>query len=315
MARSGSKNFSYTRNDIINAALRKTGEYDPGETPGADEVADAAFALNAVQQDFAMEGGNIWLREELTLFVQKGQLKYDVGSTGDHVTSSYVETTLSADEASGQTEISVTAETGMTVGDYIGIKLDDGSIHWSTIDSLGVLTIDDATDGAASSGNKVYTYTTKAYRPHSVLSDSISRRDTSIIDTTVTLIGEEEYRNLSQKAQEGATTQAFYKATLDDGSMYLWPTGDGTTDKIVFIAHYYPDDFDVASDNPDFPVEWANALIWGLAAELGAEYGISQRRQIYLEKKAEKKLQAALDFDVENAPVQFAADRHNEGYL
>jgi hypothetical protein len=310
MARSGSKNFTYTRNDIIKAALRKIGEYDPGESPGADEVADAAFALNGLIQDFIVEGADIWLREELTLFVQKGQALYSVGPSGDHVTSSYGETTLSADEASGETVLSVTSVTGMVVGDYIGVKIDDGSIHWSTISSIGAstVTIASATDGAASSGNKVYFYTTKSFRPHSVLSDAIVRRSTSGIDSSITLVGEEEYYTLSDKDQSGVPTLAFYKATLDSGSMRLWPAGDGTDDKVVFIANYYPDDFDAASDNADFPVEWCNALIWGLAAELAPEYGVSERRIMYIEKKAAQKLQGVLDFDVENAPVQFEAD-------
>ena len=309
MARSGSKNFSYTRNDIINAALRKIGEYDPGETPGSDEVQDAAFSLNSLIQDFVTEGADIWLREELTLFVQKSQQKYLIGLTGDHVTPSYQETTLSAAAASAATLLTVTSNTGVTVGDYIGVKVDDGSIHWTTVASLGTLTITltTALDAAAASGNKVYSYTTKAYRPHSVLSDSMSRRY-SDIDTTITLIGEEEYRGLSSKTQTGVPTQAFFRASLDNSSLYLWPTGDGTVDKVVFIANYYPDDFDSAADSPDFPVEWVNALVWGLAAELGPEYGVSERRQRMIENRAERKLQTLLDFDVENAPVTFEAD-------
>jgi hypothetical protein len=83
-----------------------------------------------------------------------------------------VETTLSAAEASGQTVISVTSSTGMTAADVVGIKMDDDTIHWSTIASVdsGVqITIDDATDDTAASGNKVYAYTTTAGRPTKIV--------------------------------------------------------------------------------------------------------------------------------------------------
>jgi hypothetical protein len=311
MARSGSKNFSYTRNDIINAALRKIGEYDPGETPGGNEVADAAFALNMLVQDYMVEGADIWLREELTLFVQKSQQKYSIGLTGDHVTASYVETTLNGALATSDTAAVVDSITGVAASDYVGVKLDDGSIHWTTVNgppATLTITLTTGVASAAADGNEVYAYTTKAYRPHSILSESISRRSTTDVDTTITLIGEEEYRNLTQKTQTGIITQIFYKAMLDDGSLYAWPTGEGTVDKVVFIANYYPDDFDSASDNADFPVEWGNALVYGLAASLGTEYGVPDKKQRYLEAKADKRLQSVLDFDVENAPISFARD-------
>jgi len=311
MATSGSKNFLYTRNSIIEAALRKIGEYDPGEPVPQDELADAVFALNTVIQDFTVNGADIWLRQELTVFINKGQELYAIGETGDNVTESYVETALSAGTSLGNNNISVTSITGFTAGDYLGIKKDDGFIFWTTVASAvaNTITLTDVIDGTASAGKKVYGYTTKAFRPHALLDDANNRKSDDGTETTIDLIGEQEYRNLSQKAQLGQVNQIFYKATLGNGSLYAWPTGDGNGDKLSLVANYYPDEFISATDSPEFPSQWASALIWGTAAELGPEYGISERRQRVLEAKSVVKLNNALDFDIENASVIFGRSR------
>lgn len=311
MATSGSKNFSVTRNDIINSALRKLGEFDSSEAPGGDETADASQALNILINELSgVAGADIWLRQEITLFIQKSQESYQIGSTGDHVTSSYVETTLSADASSGTNSITLTSITDVTAADYVGIKMDDGSIHWTTVANLAnPMTIDDVTDDDAASGNAVYFYTTKAYRPHTLL--YALRRDGSDYDISIELIGDNEYRFLSQKGQTGVPNQVHYRQTLTNGTLFVWPTGDGDTDKIVLTAQYYPDDFDAASDNPEFPIEWTSALIWGLADSLSAEYGLSDREQKTIAQRSQAKINQALDADTENASVQFTVN--NEG--
>jgi len=308
MATSGSKNFSLTRNDIINAALRKIGEYDKGETPSGPETADASEALNVLVNELAgVHGADIFLRTELTLFLQKGQAKYLLGPSGDHVTESYVETELAAARVLGSQTMLVDSEVGISAGDYIGIKLDDGSIDWTTVNgtpTLGSITIVDGLTSPADVDNKVYAYTTKAYRPIALF--AALRRDSSDLDNEIILIGEKEYFDLTDKSSEGVPNSISYRASLDSGALFVWPTGDGATDKIVSIAHYYPDDFDAASDNAQFPVEWSSALIWGLAAELGPEYGLPEREQMKNFNIAAAKRERALDADFENASVIFA---------
>jgi hypothetical protein len=127
MAVSGSKNFSITRSDIIEAALRKLGAYDQGEAIDGNEASAANMALNLMVKEWVAEGVDIFLRTESTLFLQPDTQTYNLST--DHITDSYVETTLSAAEASGQTIISVTSSTGMTAADNIGIKMDDNTIH------------------------------------------------------------------------------------------------------------------------------------------------------------------------------------------
>lgn len=312
MATSGSKNYSITRADIVEAALRKQGVYDQGESIPGSESAAADQALNLVIKEWVSRGIDLWLRQEITLFLQPNQKSYQLGtSSTDHATESYVETALSQAYSTAATTLNVTSTAGMTAADNIGIKIDDDSIHWDTVasvDTATTVTITTGLDGAAASGNKVYAYTTKAGRPQKLI--TAYRRDTSDNDTQVDLIGELEYQAQSNKGSEGPPVQIWYRPTLDTGTLHVWPVDGGSTwDKLVVIGQSIPDDMDAAANNPEFPIEWGNALIWSLAADLSFEYGLPRADRIDLFNIAEKKLENLLDYDVENASVQIALER------
>jgi len=311
MAVSGSKNFSVTRSDLIEIALRKIGAYDQGEAVSGDETAAASLALNLIVKELVIEGADIFLRAESILFLQPDTQSYDL-TTAEITDTITAETTLSAAEASGQTVISVTSSTGMTAADRVGIKIDDNTIHWTTIvtvDSSTQITITTATDGAAASGNKVYTYTTKSDKPNKII--FAFRRDVNDFDTEIALIGENEYRRQSNKKSDGPPVEVWFnpQGNQSVAKLHVWPDNGGATwDKIVLITQLAPDDFDASSDNPDFPVEWSNALAWRLAAELSFEYGIPNVDRQGLWAIANAKIGDALDYDTENAPVIFAQD-------
>ena len=308
MAVSGSKNYAITRADIIEASLRKLGVFDAGESISGNETSSASIALNLMVKEWVARGVDIWLRDEITLFLQPDTQSYSLGTT--YATSSYVETTLSAAEAISSTVMNVTSSTGMTAGDYIGIKLTSNAIHWTTIvsvDSSSQVTITTGLASAAASGKKVYAFTTLAGRPTKIV--NAYRRDKNGYDTFVDLIGESEYFEQSNKASEGPPVEAWYQPTLTTGTLYVWPVdGGANVDKLVLSAQYYPDDFDAASDNPQFPIEWGSTLVWSLAAELSSEYGIPEREQGRLWQIAEHKLNELLDFDVENSDVEFGLE-------
>jgi hypothetical protein len=308
MAVSGSKDYSITRTDIVNAALRKIGGYDSGETLDPSDSADAVLALNLMVKEWSARGIDLPWREDITVFLQPDTQSYAIGPTGDESTASYVETTLSAATITGATTISLSSTSGMSVSDRIGIKLDSGTIHWTTITNVAGTTINTGLASAAASGNRVYAYTTKAHRPQRVL--YAHRRDSNSIDTPVDLIGEIAYRNLSNKGSDGPVNQIYYAPTLTNGTLYVWPAGGSVSnlDKLILIAQYAVDDFDTASNNPQFPIEWGNALIWNLAAELAPEYPVSLKERQLITIQAGEKLQTLLDYDIENASVIFSRE-------
>lgn len=93
-------------------------------------------------------------------------------------------TTLSGDEALGQTELSVTSNAWFAANDGIGITLSGGTVQWTTVAATGAgtVTVNDALTGAASSGAVVYKHIAKV--------GILSLRSICEIDTNTYLVGE-----------------------------------------------------------------------------------------------------------------------------
>ena len=75
-------------------------------------------------------------------------------------------TTLTATEPNTETSMAVTSGTGTANGDIIGVMLDSGSIHWTTISSGGgttTIVLTSGLTGQATSGNRVYVFRWKSY--------------------------------------------------------------------------------------------------------------------------------------------------------
>jgi hypothetical protein len=127
-------------------------------------------------------------------------------------------------------------------------------------------------------------------------------------DVPVNLIGEKEYQRLSRKHQTGPTTNVWYKPMDEYGELYVWPTGDDNYTDLVMQCRFHVDDMDTVSDNPAFPIEWANAIIFCLAHDLAPEYGVDQRKRIEMYTIGQGKLETLLDHSQENANVVFTID-------
>jgi len=311
MATSGSINFGMTRDDIIRGALKKLGAYDASDSIPADELEDAAFALNAVTKELMAEGEiGLWVRQRMTLFIQSAQEDYTIGSgSTDHATTSYTETTTSAAASDGATSISVTSATGFVVGYYIGVEVDDGSIHLTTIASISSTTIGltAAIDDDAASGNNVYVYQTKASFFKKVFSaETLSDDD---IATPMDVVAYSDYEDLSQKASTGQPTMASWQPNLTSGTLFVWPTGGASgINKIELTVDRTIEDFDAASNDMDFPIEWGNVLVWLLAADLASDYGLTLQDRQWLRVEAERKKERALQYGQDQGSVSFGVD-------
>ena len=281
MPSSNSVDFSVSRNDIITAAYQEIGVYRVGQTLSSDDITLAATRLNMqVKQwqgvsDFA-PGLKEWSRKRGYVFLQTGQASYSLGPSGDNATSSYSRTTISTAEASGQTVLSVTSTTGMTAADIIGIVLDTGAIHWTTIVSTGAgptVTITTQISSAAAAGNYVYWYTTKMRQPVEILTASL--RDENTKDTPLYIMRSiEEYESISDKTADSDPTSLYYEFQLTNGVMYLDAEPNDVTKVIRLVFLSAIEDFDATSDTPDYPQVWYLALTLQLAKLLAPVFGV-----------------------------------------
>lgn len=301
MASTNSYNFVQTRDNIIADAHLYVGAIGEGESPSANQVTEAARMLNMLVKLRAADGMPLWAMKRATILPNN-----DVSSmtTVSHITSSYVSTTISADEAAAQTVLSITSTTGMTAADQIGIELDSGNMHWTTISSVDSSTQVTITSGlatAAASGNRVFTYTASSGRIGRPLR-VVEANALNVVSNTsweINLITRQEYYAIGGRTSEGVINQLYYEPGLGTavadptssttwyGTFYFYPRfQDGKT--VIEFTYQRPfQDFDAAGDHPDFPQEFYLPLTLELAALLGPKFGLpmEERARLFQEAK------------------------------
>ena len=280
MASSGSYDFSVNRNDIINLANEMAGVKGIGRVLSAEDIDRSSMLLNLIVKQFQgksdfQPGLKIWSRKRAYLFPQLNTAQYTLGPNGGHATASYSSTTTDAAEAIGQTVISVTSTTGMTAADKIGIRCDDGSIHWSTISTFSAgdtVTIADALTVAAASGSTVYWYTTEIMQPLTMV--SVRRMDTDNNEVPLSTMSLGFYEeNVLNKATAGTPSGYLYEKGVTDGTLTLDFQVSDTTEiyRLTFLRPV--EDFDAATDTPDYPQEWFRPLVGQLAIDVATANG------------------------------------------
>lgn len=321
MSYTGTTTFYPTQTQIITRAAAKFGILDTGQTLDTNTYNDMAFQLNVIIKECMAEGIRGWVITEPTLFLQKGQSQYNLGPSGDNWTLSYTATTTTAVAAAAATTITVSSITGFTNAFNVGITQTDGTIFWTTVSgspSGHTVTLATGLTVGCNSGANVYCYQTKADRPQRVL--YINRRYTAnlsnIIDTPIQLFAKMDYWNTPQKQLASIPVQACYTPTLTNGLLEIWPTSNGTsgTDQLQMVCETIVQDLTNSGDNAYFPTEWANFLIWRLAAEMSAEFEVDFNRQQMLWQVADSKKQILLAYDTSEAPIQLGLLRTGDRY-
>ena len=137
------------------------------------------------------------------------------------------------------------------------------------------------------------------------------RRDTSNIDVPLNKLSKNEYYNLSNKFSEGTPVSYHYDPQLDNGKFILWqvPSTETAAEYTIEIVYHLPfEDLDSTTDNFDCPVEWLQAIKFGLALDLAPEYGIDLPYQYRLQKQFDMSYEKALSWDVEDTSIYFQPD-------
>ncbi len=315
MTTSGVVTFNRTRNEIIHHAGRKVGAWAAGETVGAQAVADFAEALNIMVKHWQGQGIQIWRTTEAVLFLAVDQASYSLGSTAtDHSTESFVETALATAEAASSTSLGVSSIVGISSGDQIGIELDDGTMHWTTVNGApagSTVVITTGLASAAAIGNRVVTYTTQLVRPLQIISARRYNFD-SAIDTPVDVQDRIEYQELPNKTSGGPVNGIYYDrrgGANGLGLLYAWPRPDSVNDCIKMTVARPIQDFTVAGDNADVPTEWLQALIWNLALQMAPEFDVPPNKFSMIEKMADKYIAEVTWSEGELTTVEFMPAR------
>lgn len=285
MASSGSYDFSVNRNQIIDLAGQIAGIKGIGRVLSAEDTDTASRLLNLIvkqwqgKPDFA-PGMKVWTRKRAYLFLQLNDTDYTLGPGGDHATASFVETTLTAAASAGATAMSVASITGISASDNVGVRLTDGSIHWTTVSgapsgSTVTLASGIPTGKSAASGARLIAYTTKIMLPLQMI--SVRRRDSNNNETPLERMALSYYeQGLLNKANSGTPTGYLYeRGQSTTGTLFVdyKPVAADTLDTYLLTFLRPVEDFDAATDSPDYPQEWHRPLVGQLAMDWATATG------------------------------------------
>lgn len=233
MATSGVTVLQLTRDDIINAALRKLLVVGEDTTATAAQLTTGAQALNAIVATFQTLGMPLWARKEYSITMVSGQRDYTLG-------------------------------VGQTLNTAFPLHIYDAVLEIGSNDTQIDVTM-------------------------------MARRDFNLLPTT----------------SGGNPVNATYQPFINRGVFSVWPTPDSsiTSGTVIKITYQAPFEYFIAgTDTPDFPQEWANALIYHLAVSLAPENGLPLQDRQQLMKEAELHLTTVLSNGAEDGSVFFGKD-------
>ena len=308
MATSGSINLSASRDDIITEALEILGVLAEGTSPSSAQLTSCARTLNYMIKAWQADGINLFAVQQVYLFLIKNQSAHSlVGTTTDHYTASFVETTTSAAALSGASSIVVTSATGISASDKIGVY-QDSTMHWTTVNgapSGSTVTLTAPLTADVASGAVVYAYTSKAKRPMRVLESVV--HDES--DTPIHVGSREEYFNQSGKGTDGRVNTIYFDPQVAAPKLYVWPQTDDERHYLKLYIQRTLEDVDAAADEVDFPQEWYLPLAANLAVLLGPKYGKSLNMLAAISAIADREYQRVSGFDTEAVSIFLAPAR------
>lgn len=157
------------------------------------------------------------------------------------------------------------------------------------------------------------TYTLSTPKPLKVI-QAWNHNTTSNVDIPMRIITKQEYNILGNKTSSGNPIQIYYDPRRDTGELHVFPVPSTTeqTLNVIKLVYQAPfEDFDAATDTPDFPQEWYDAVTYGLAVRLAGEYQISTEVRKMLMMEANQIKQEALSFGTEEGSLFFQRDNRS----
>lgn len=274
MTTSGSYDFTSTRDQIINRALRIIGVVPQGETATAEQVKETAESLNSMVKSWQNEHIYLWSTELVTKTLTASSQV--LGTDGKNYTCLRSHTSAASNRP-------------ITGADYSTYWVESGSsgVAWATSTAYSSIGDFDAANDTLD-----------------ILSAFI--RDGGN-DWPLSIIPMHEFMNIWQKDRTGRPFVLALHKTIPAKTVYLYYQPDLTTYVLHYLRVRKLEDFDVGANTPDFPENWIEPLVWGLAANIAPEYNVKSDRQRFLDAKAEEMRRRAKVHDSETHSGEFIA--------
>lgn len=314
MTTSGNSTWNPTVTAMITQAYKQLGIIAEDELPTGDMYATAIFQLNAIVTAAQATGLHVWTEQEAILFMQAGQVRYEIGGPGTNGNTAdavgWVNPTLTQGAAAGATALLVSSIVGITTGDKIGVILDSQVTFWTTVNgapSGSTVTLAAGLPSVSSTGNFVLDYTTAIGRPLKVPAARLLRLN-GMYENPLNIMARQEYMDLPNKLTPGTPTNFFYTPQIDRGVLYVWPAPNTAPYAVRFTWYRGLQDFLNPNDTMDFPQEWVSPLLWNLCADLMPLFETPMQRQALIMQNMQKYGDLVISYDRESEPIQFGVD-------
>lgn len=315
MATSGSIDYNQTRNEIIQDALALIGVYGVGRTISAEDMKFCSNMLNKMIKTYQADGLHLWAKEEGYLFIATGTGQYtlsaDSSSARACLRSDASITELTSDAVSLATLFNVTSTEGMALNDIVGLTADDGSTTWTTISNVASATQFTTFGGIsadASAGMNIYSFTSRINKPLRILGmRRVTQGPAAPSSIPMLMLSHQEYFDLPNKTNQGLPTHFYYNPDLTTGNLYMWsvPSDPQMYFEVTFERQL--EDFDSATNTPDFPSEWLECLTYQLATRVAPAFGKSNMLQA-ISPLAEALYEKVSGFDCEAGSISLMPD-------
>ena len=310
MAISGNYNSTFTRDTILEDAAEIGGILDPegGELSPRQKVRICRY-LNNMIKSWQADGMQVWIRKLVTIILPKNvasfSFNWEQSTFNPRIfEGTYIQTTLSSGAG---TTIQIASTSGMSATNsfgaatFIAIEKTDGTYHYTNIASIDSTTQITLSSGGTDYlvGGYVYYYTNLAPRLSRIYAGYV--RSPQGFDTPIRVITRDEYNLFGVKNTPGQTVQVFYNMSWPTATLRVYPVTN-VNGYLLFLEGMFPFQvFTEPSDMPDFPEEWINAIVYGLAEEIAFRYGMDEKRLAAVAQKAKYWRDMALGMSQENS--------------
>lgn len=278
-----------------------------GEPLAPEYYQRALQAVNLAVLEMQAKGLHLSSYKVGYLFLQPNQYKYVIED--ENATNEYFSRQLSDDEATGQTVLSISDTDDLQTDDTIGITLDDGSIQWTTVDSIDTInstvTVADALTGDAGEDNYIFNYRTALKQISRI--HQIWRRDNYVNDVPISMIGQQEYDVLPFKTTSpGLPSQAYYHRSIPKGTLYLWTIPVNSTYIIGFWYEQKLGQMKNATEVMDLDQFYYPAFAYLVALRLCDVFAASTEMKMSIQQTYEELLADALTYDDEGLSIKIS---------
>lgn len=281
---------SSTGLDIITGAMRSIGVLEAGETPNAQDAADALQVLNDMMESWSLDHLIIYASVENLLSFTAGQYQYTVGN---YSAGSFIGTLTSGSPTI--TGVTVPANIA-ALGDLTdtSVAIPTGTTVISFNSGAGTVTM--SANATATVASDIISYTIpgnfKIARPLRITNafTRITASGGTGLDYGIEIIGRDKYSALGYKGIQGPWPIAlYYDPTFPLGNLYFYPNPSQAG-----VLHLWTDtilnDFSSLTTAINLPQGYARALKKNLALELAPEYGKTAGALLVKQAKESKEL-------------------------